>query len=192
VKAVNLSVGLPIVGAVLSTVLGPDLDHAVNSTVSLIVYLAGFFANFVSWIIVISHHGRRGEGRGVVFRGVCEGTAAKPCSVSSRVGKGEIKVIANRNASSHALRMNNLCPNLKSAKKGRASTAAPGSEPGAILEDRVIEIGCRRFRHLLCQSGAGLIFRACLEDKGPRSFRRLCESVTAIPFFALPFRPHTM
>jgi Zn-dependent protease with chaperone function len=52
VKALILSVGLLIVGAVLSTVLGPYLEHAVNSTVSLIVYLAGFFANFVSWIIV--------------------------------------------------------------------------------------------------------------------------------------------
>jgi ABC-type polysaccharide transport system permease subunit len=54
VKALILYVGLVIVGAVLSTLLGIYLEHAVNSTVSLIVFLACFFANFVvSWIIVI-------------------------------------------------------------------------------------------------------------------------------------------
>jgi hypothetical membrane protein len=54
VKALILYVGLVIVGAVLSTLLGIYLEHAVHSTVSLIVFLACFFANFVvSWIIVI-------------------------------------------------------------------------------------------------------------------------------------------
>jgi ABC-type polysaccharide transport system permease subunit len=54
VKALILCVGLVIVGAVLSTLLGIYLERAVNSTVSLIVFLACFFANFVvSWIIVI-------------------------------------------------------------------------------------------------------------------------------------------
>jgi ABC-type polysaccharide transport system permease subunit len=54
VKALILYVGLVIVGAVLSTLLGIYLERAVNSTVSLIVFLACFFANFVvSWIIVI-------------------------------------------------------------------------------------------------------------------------------------------
>src|SRR5262249_40171217 len=54
VKALILYVGLVIAGAVLSTLLGLYLEHAFNSTVSLIVFLACFFANFgVSWLIVI-------------------------------------------------------------------------------------------------------------------------------------------
>jgi hypothetical protein len=53
-KALILYVGLVIVGAVLSTLLGIYLERAISSTVSLIVFLSCFFANFaVSWIIVI-------------------------------------------------------------------------------------------------------------------------------------------
>jgi hypothetical protein len=54
VKALILYVGLVVVGAVLSALLGIYLEYAFNSTVSLIVFLACFFANFaLSWIIVI-------------------------------------------------------------------------------------------------------------------------------------------
>jgi hypothetical protein len=54
VKALILYVGLVVVGAVLSALLGVYLEHAISSTASLIVFLALFFANFaVSWIIVI-------------------------------------------------------------------------------------------------------------------------------------------
>jgi hypothetical protein len=53
-KALILYVGLVIIGAVLSSLLGIYLEYAVSSTVSLIVFLALFFANFaVSWIVVI-------------------------------------------------------------------------------------------------------------------------------------------
>ena len=53
-KALILYVGLVIIGAVLSTLLGLYVEHAVSSTASLIVFLACFFANFaVSWVIVI-------------------------------------------------------------------------------------------------------------------------------------------
>ena len=53
-KALLLYVGLVIVGAAIATGLGLYLEQAVNSTVSLIVFLALFFGNFVvSWIIVI-------------------------------------------------------------------------------------------------------------------------------------------
>ncbi len=53
-KALILYTGLVILGAALSTLLGLWVEHAVNSTVSLIVFLACFFANFaVSWIAVI-------------------------------------------------------------------------------------------------------------------------------------------
>jgi len=53
-KALILYVGLVIVGAVLSGLLGVYIEHTISSTVSLIVFLACFFANFaVSWIIVI-------------------------------------------------------------------------------------------------------------------------------------------
>ena len=53
-KALILYIALVVVGAVLSSLLGVYLEHAFNSTVSLIVFLALFFANFaVSWIIVI-------------------------------------------------------------------------------------------------------------------------------------------
>jgi hypothetical protein len=53
-KALILYVGLVVVGALLSTLLGLWLESAFNSTVSLIVFLACFFANFVvSWIVVI-------------------------------------------------------------------------------------------------------------------------------------------
>jgi hypothetical protein len=53
-KALILYVGLVIVGAVLSTLLGIWLEYTFNPTISLIVFLACFFANFaVSWIIVI-------------------------------------------------------------------------------------------------------------------------------------------
>jgi hypothetical protein len=53
-KALILYVGLVIIGAVLSSLLSIYLEHAFGSTVSLIVFLALFFANFaVSWIIVI-------------------------------------------------------------------------------------------------------------------------------------------
>jgi len=53
-KALILYVGLVIVGAVLAALLGIWLEQTFNSTVSLIVFLACFFANFaVSWVIVI-------------------------------------------------------------------------------------------------------------------------------------------
>ncbi len=53
-KALILYVGLVIIGAVLSALLGIWLEQAFNSTVSLIVFLAFFFANFVvSWVIVM-------------------------------------------------------------------------------------------------------------------------------------------
>jgi hypothetical protein len=54
VKALILYIALVVVGAVLSSLLGVYLEHAFNSTVSLIVFLACFFTNFaVSWIVVI-------------------------------------------------------------------------------------------------------------------------------------------
>jgi hypothetical protein len=54
VKALILYVGLVVLGALLSSLLGIYLEHAFNSTVSLVAFLACFFANFaVSWIIVI-------------------------------------------------------------------------------------------------------------------------------------------
>jgi hypothetical protein len=54
VKALILYVGLVIVGALLASLLGVYLEYTFNSTVSLIVFLALFFANFaVSWVIVI-------------------------------------------------------------------------------------------------------------------------------------------
>ena len=53
-KALILYIAFVAVGAVLSSLLGVYLEHAFNSTISLIVFLALFFANFaVSWIIVI-------------------------------------------------------------------------------------------------------------------------------------------
>jgi hypothetical protein len=53
-KALILYVGLVIVGAVLWALLGIYLEKAVSSTVSLVVFLSLFFANFViSWIVVI-------------------------------------------------------------------------------------------------------------------------------------------
>jgi hypothetical protein len=53
-KALILYVGLVVVGALLSALLGVYLERAISSTVSLIVFLTCFFANFaVSWIIVI-------------------------------------------------------------------------------------------------------------------------------------------
>jgi hypothetical protein len=53
-KALIIYVGLVIVGAVVSGLLGLYLERTISSTVSLIVFLACFFANFVvSWIIVI-------------------------------------------------------------------------------------------------------------------------------------------
>jgi len=53
-KALILYVGLVILGAALSALLGVWLEHTFNATVSLIAFLGCFFANFaVSWIIVI-------------------------------------------------------------------------------------------------------------------------------------------
>jgi hypothetical protein len=53
-KALILYVGLVVVGAVLSALLGIYVEKAVSSTASLIVFLSLFFANFaISWIIVI-------------------------------------------------------------------------------------------------------------------------------------------
>jgi hypothetical membrane protein len=53
-KALILYVGLVVVGALVAALLGVYLEHAFNATVSLVVFLALFFANFaVSWIIVI-------------------------------------------------------------------------------------------------------------------------------------------
>ncbi len=53
-KALILYVGLVVVGAVLSALLGIYLEKAISSTVSLVVFLSLFFANFaISWIVVI-------------------------------------------------------------------------------------------------------------------------------------------
>jgi hypothetical protein len=53
-KALILYVGLVVVGAVLAALLGIHLEKAISSTVSLVVFLTCFFANFaISWIIVI-------------------------------------------------------------------------------------------------------------------------------------------
>jgi hypothetical membrane protein len=53
-KALILYVGLVVVGAILSALLGVYLERTISSTVSLITFLKCFFANFaVSWIIVI-------------------------------------------------------------------------------------------------------------------------------------------
>jgi hypothetical protein len=53
-KALILYVGLVIVGAVLSALLGIHLEKVISSTVSLVVFLSLFFANFaIPWIIVI-------------------------------------------------------------------------------------------------------------------------------------------
>jgi hypothetical protein len=53
-KALILYVGLVIAGAALSALLGLYLEHAFNSTVSLVVFLVCFFVNFaVSWVIVL-------------------------------------------------------------------------------------------------------------------------------------------
>ena len=53
-KALILYVGLVIVGAALAALLGVWHEYTFNPTVSLIAFLALFFANFaVSWIIVI-------------------------------------------------------------------------------------------------------------------------------------------
>jgi hypothetical protein len=53
-KALILYVGLVIVGAVLSALLGIYLEKAISSTVSLIAFLSLFFSNFaISWVIVI-------------------------------------------------------------------------------------------------------------------------------------------
>jgi hypothetical membrane protein len=54
VKALIIYVGLVIIGAVVATLIGLYLEYTFNSTVSLIVFLFLFFANFaVSWIAVI-------------------------------------------------------------------------------------------------------------------------------------------
>jgi hypothetical protein len=53
-KALILYVGLVVVGAILSALLGVYLEQTISSTVSLIAFLTCFFANFaLSWIIVI-------------------------------------------------------------------------------------------------------------------------------------------
>jgi hypothetical protein len=53
-KALILYVGLVVVGALLSALLGVYLENTFNATVSLVAFLALFFANFaVSWVIVI-------------------------------------------------------------------------------------------------------------------------------------------
>jgi hypothetical protein len=53
-KALILYIGLVVTGAVLSALLGVYLEKSISSTVSLIVFLTCFFANFaISWIIVI-------------------------------------------------------------------------------------------------------------------------------------------
>ncbi len=53
-KALILYVGLVVVGAVLSALLGIYLEKAISSTVSLVVFLSLFFANFaISRIVVI-------------------------------------------------------------------------------------------------------------------------------------------
>lgn len=53
-KALLLYIAFVIVGAAIATSLGLYLEQAVNPILSLIVFLALFFGNFVvSWIIVI-------------------------------------------------------------------------------------------------------------------------------------------
>ena len=53
-KALILYVGLVGVGAVLAALLGIYIEKSISSTVSLIVFLSLFFANFaISWVIVI-------------------------------------------------------------------------------------------------------------------------------------------
>ena len=53
-KALILYVGLVVIGAALAALLGVWLEYTFNPTVSLIVFLALFFANFaVSWVVVI-------------------------------------------------------------------------------------------------------------------------------------------
>ncbi len=53
-KALILYVGLVAVGAALAALLGVWLEREFNPTVSLVAFLACFFANFVvSWVIVV-------------------------------------------------------------------------------------------------------------------------------------------
>lgn len=53
-KALLLYIAFVIVGAAIATSLGLYLEQAVNPILSLIVFLALFFGNFVvSWIVVI-------------------------------------------------------------------------------------------------------------------------------------------
>jgi tellurite resistance protein TehA-like permease len=53
-KALILYVGLVVIGAAVSALLGIYLERTISSTVSLIVFLTCFFANFaVSWLVVI-------------------------------------------------------------------------------------------------------------------------------------------
>jgi hypothetical protein len=53
-KALILYVGLVVLGAVLSALLGVYVEKAISSTVSLVVFLGLFFANFaISWVVVL-------------------------------------------------------------------------------------------------------------------------------------------
>jgi len=53
-KALILYVAFVMIGALIATGIGLLIEREVSSTVSLIVFLTLFFANFaVSWIIVI-------------------------------------------------------------------------------------------------------------------------------------------
>ena len=53
-KALILYVGLVVVGAVISALVGVYIERTISPTVSLISFLTMFFANFaISWLIVI-------------------------------------------------------------------------------------------------------------------------------------------
>jgi len=53
-KALILYVAFVMIGALIATGIGLLIEREVSSTVSLIVFLTLFFANFaVSWVIVI-------------------------------------------------------------------------------------------------------------------------------------------
>jgi hypothetical membrane protein len=53
-KALIIYVGLVIAGALLATLIGIYIERTISSTVSLVVFLTLFFANFAtSWVAVI-------------------------------------------------------------------------------------------------------------------------------------------
>lgn len=53
-KALILYVGMVVIGAVIASFIGVYVEKEMGETISLIVFLALFFANFVvSWIFTI-------------------------------------------------------------------------------------------------------------------------------------------